>query len=329
MRILLVKLSSLGDVVHTLPVVQDILAARPGAQIDWVVERSFAPLLSPLRARGHLQHVIPCELRRWRKAPLASATRAEWGAFKKQLQAQPYDAVIDLQGLTKSALVARLARLAPGGKRYALANQTEGSAYEAPTRWVADVAIAMAPHIHAMQRGRELCARALGYALPPVPDFGLKVPPAHMERAQDAPETIAFGEWCFAEHSVFYDSLPDWFLLFDVYDRRQGRFWSRVRRDELARNAGLWTAPLVASGVLSLPALKRLPVTSRLGRMPAEGVCLRWDDGDWLVARAKVVRPGWVMGSDEHWSSGALKTNRLRDDQDSSMGSASRSGSRA
>jgi len=148
-------------------------------------------------------------------------------------------------------------------------------------------------------------------------------------RACLAPETIAFGEWCFAEHSVFYDSLPDWFLLFDVYDRRQGRFWSRVRRDELARNAGLWTAPLVASGVLSLPALKRLPVTSRLGRMPAEGVCLRWDDGDWLVARAKVVRPGWVMGSDEHWSSGALKTNRLRDDQDSSMGSASRSGSRA
>ncbi|MDP3248525.1 MAG: lipopolysaccharide heptosyltransferase I [Polaromonas sp.] len=192
MKILLVKLSSLGDVVHTLPVVQDILDARPGAQIDWVVEQAFAPLLSPLLASGHVQHVITCALRRWRKAPLAAATRAEWCAFKKQLQAVPYDAVIDLQGLTKSAVVARLARLAPGGKRYALANQTEGSAYEAPTRWVADVAIAMAPHIHAMQRGRELCARALGYTLPPVPDFGLKVPPALMERAQDAPEIIAF-----------------------------------------------------------------------------------------------------------------------------------------
>ncbi|MDI1339304.1 lipopolysaccharide heptosyltransferase I [Polaromonas sp.] len=192
MKILLVKLSSLGDVVHTLPVVQDILAARPGAQIDWVVEKSFAPLLAPLLASGHVQRVISCELRRWRKAPLAAATRAEWGAFKKQLQAQPYDAVIDLQGLTKSAVVARLARLTPGGKRYALANQTEGSAYEAPTRWVADVAIALPPHIHAMQRGRELCARALGYTLSPVPDFGLKVPPALMEHAQAAPETIAF-----------------------------------------------------------------------------------------------------------------------------------------
>jgi heptosyltransferase-1 len=191
-RILLVKLSSLGDVVHTLPVVQDILAAQPGAQIDWVVEQAFAPLLAPLRASGHVQHVIPCELRRWRKAPLAAATRAGWRAFKQQLQAAPYDAVIDLQGLTKSALVARLARLAPGGKRYALANQTEGSAYEAPTRWVADVAIAMEPHIHAMQRGRELCARALGYAVPPVPDFGLKMPSALIAPAPDAPETIAF-----------------------------------------------------------------------------------------------------------------------------------------
>jgi hypothetical protein len=128
---------------------------------------------------------------------------------------------------------------------------------------------------------------------------------------------------------VSYDSLPDWFLLFDVYDRRQRRFWSRVRRDEWARNAGLWTVPLVASGVLSLPALKRLPVGSRLGRMPAEGVYLRWDDGDWLVARAKFVQPGWVMAGDEHWSSGALKTNRLRDDQSSAMRGASRSGSRA
>lgn len=63
---------------------------------------------------------------------------------------------------------------------------------------------------------------------------------------------IAFGEWCCAEHSVFYDSLPDWFLLFDVYDRRQGRFWSRSRRDEWARGVGLSMVPLVASGTFGL-----------------------------------------------------------------------------
>ena len=171
MKILLVKLSSLGDVVHALPVVQDIRAALPGAQIDWVVEASFASILA---LDTGLRRVIPCEIRRWRKSPLAVATRQEWRAFRAALRLEAYDAVIDLQGLTKSALVARLARLAPGGKRYALANQTDGSGYEAPTRWLADVAIRIAPHVHAVHRSRELAARALGYTVAGRPDFGVQ-----------------------------------------------------------------------------------------------------------------------------------------------------------
>ena len=174
MKILLVKLSSLGDVVHTLPVVQDILAAFPAAQIDWVVERSFAPVLTP--ACG-LHRVIPCELRRWRRSVFSTSTRAEWRAFKADLQRDAYDAVIDLQGLTKSAVVARLARLNSGGKRFAMANRTEGSGYEAPTRWLADVAIAMAPHVHAVARGRALAACALNYVPAEKPDFGLSFKP--------------------------------------------------------------------------------------------------------------------------------------------------------
>ena len=188
MRILLVKLSSLGDVVHTLPVVQDILAALPDAQIDWVVEPSFAPVLSLCPG---VNRVVACELRRWRKTPLSSTTRQEWRAFKAQLRLTAYDAVIDLQGLTKSALVAWLARLAPGGKRYALANQTDGSGYEAPTRWVADVAIRMVPHIDAVQRARRLAAQALGYCLAGPPDYGLKVPLRQKMRALSAIENIA------------------------------------------------------------------------------------------------------------------------------------------
>jgi heptosyltransferase-1 len=188
MKILLVKLSSLGDVVHALPVVQDILAALPDAKIDWVVEKSFAPVLS---ACAGLRRIIPCEIRRWRKSPLSAVTRQEWNAFKAQLRDEAYDAVIDLQGLAKSAVVARLARMAPEGKRYALANQTEGSGYEAPSRWVADVAIRMEPRIHAVQRSRELAARALGYSFDPAPDFGLKVPVAQVKRAQSAIDLIA------------------------------------------------------------------------------------------------------------------------------------------
>lgn len=170
MKILIVKLSSLGDVVHAMPAVQDIRRALPQAEIDWVVERGFAPLVR--RCEG-VSRVIECELRRWRKAPWSGDTRRAFAAFKADLQCDAYDAVLDLQGLSKSALVAWLARLTPTGKRYAMANQTEGSGYEAPTRWVADVAVPLPSHIHALTRSRELSARALAYALPTSTSFGL------------------------------------------------------------------------------------------------------------------------------------------------------------
>lgn len=171
LRVLIVKLSSLGDVVHAMPAVQDLLAAYPQAQVDWVVERGFAPLAQ--RCAG-VQHVIPCDLRRWRKSPFSKATLQAWARFKTELQAQAYDAVIDLQGLSKSALIAWLARTTPQGQRYAMANATDGSSYEAPTRWVADRAITLAPHVHAVERSRLVCATALGYTPHGLPHFGLR-----------------------------------------------------------------------------------------------------------------------------------------------------------
>lgn len=181
MKILIVKLSSLGDVVHAMPAVQDIRLAFPQAQIDWVLERGFAPLAALCAG---VRRVIPCELRRWRKSPLGSATRSGWRVFRDDLRREAYDAIIDLQGLSKSALVSRIARLEPRGRRYALANQTEGSGYEAPTRWVADVAIRIEPHIHAVARSRELCARALGYDIRSATRYGLRtqLPPAPADR---------------------------------------------------------------------------------------------------------------------------------------------------
>ncbi|MDO8250411.1 MAG: lipopolysaccharide heptosyltransferase I, partial [Rhodoferax sp.] len=77
MKILIVKLSSLGDVVHAMPAVQDLRQAFPAAQIDWVVERGFAPLVQ--RCAG-VNRVIACELRRWRKSPLSKQTRLAWRA---------------------------------------------------------------------------------------------------------------------------------------------------------------------------------------------------------------------------------------------------------
>jgi len=184
LRVLIVKLSSLGDVVHAMPVVHDIRAAFPEALIDWVVEPGFAPLV---RRVDGIHDVIECALRRWSKAWWTSGVRAEWRAFKTRLQAHRYDAVLDLQGLTKSALIARVANLTPTGATYGLANRTDGASHEPPARWLVDHAIRIEPHIHALDRSRVLASTALGYALDgSPPQFRLRAiaPPA------DGPPTL-------------------------------------------------------------------------------------------------------------------------------------------
>ena len=112
MKVLFVKLSSLGDVTQTIPVVADLKAAFPDVVIDWVVEEAFAPLVE--RVDG-VRRVIPMAGRRWRKTRWSTQTRFERKAFLASLQSESYDSVIDFQGLIKSALVARQARLTPGG----------------------------------------------------------------------------------------------------------------------------------------------------------------------------------------------------------------------
>lgn len=122
---------------------------------------------------------------------------------------------------------------------------------------------------------------------------------------------LLFGEWCYARHTVAYDDLPDWSLAFDVFDRITQRFWSRARRNALLEPPGLATVPLLAEGTFDEKTLVRLLARSRLGTSLAEGIYLRWDEGDWLAARAKLVRPGWAPAGDEHWSKHPLETNRL------------------
>jgi heptosyltransferase-1 len=163
LNILIVKLSSLGDVVHTLSAVMDIRAEFEDAKIDWVVERSFAPLLKICPA---VNSVIESDIRAWRKSWWKQKTRKEFTDFKKKLQENSYDAIIDLQGLTKSALVSKLAKLKVGGHRYAMGNQTNGASYEFMTRWVADKAIDIHAQVHAVERARIICSKALGYTYP-------------------------------------------------------------------------------------------------------------------------------------------------------------------
>lgn len=163
MKLLIVKLSSLGDVVQTIPVVHDVLQKYPQASIDWVVEEAFAPLLT--RVQG-LRRIIPIAQRRWRKSRGAQATRREQAAFQAALAEDSYDAVIDFQGLIKSAWVARQARLAPGGFSATYANASDACSYEWPVRWLLQRSFPMPRRIHAVARYRLLASLALGYSVP-------------------------------------------------------------------------------------------------------------------------------------------------------------------
>lgn len=127
------------------------------------------------------------------------------------------------------------------------------------------------------------------------------------------PKLIVFGEWCAARHSLDYAALPDWFLLFDVYDRTAGQFWSTTRRNELASRAGLLTVPQVQQGKVTVSDLKKLvsDTTSRYRAGPLEGVVIRRESVDWCEARAKLVRPDFTQTIDTHWRTRALEWNRV------------------
>jgi heptosyltransferase-1 len=164
MRILLVKTSSLGDVIHNLPVASDIRRRLPDAEINWVVEEGFAeiPRLHPAVGR-----IIPVAVRRWRKSVFAAATWREVRQFCRLASADSYDAVIDTQGLLKSALLMRQARGEKSG--YAA-----DSAREPLAARFYDRRFSVPKILHAVERNRRLAAAALGYTLDDLPlDYGI------------------------------------------------------------------------------------------------------------------------------------------------------------
>jgi len=128
-----------------------------------------------------------------------------------------------------------------------------------------------------------------------------------------APDLIVFGEWCAARHSLDYAELPDWFLLFDVYDRSVGRFWSSSRRNALAKAAGLTSVPLVTHGRHSVASLKRLVATrsSRYRQGPLEGFVIRRESALWCELRAKLVRAEFTQAIETHWRKRSIEWNRV------------------
>lgn len=156
MRILLVKTSSLGDIIHTLPAVTDAARALPNIRFDWVVEDAFAEIPSWHPA---VDQVIPVALRRWRHRPFGRETRVEWKAFRTALSAGSYDFVLDAQGLIKSAWLASKANALVHGMDFRSVREPLASFAYARRHFVAKGR-------HAVRRARELFAAAIGYPLP-------------------------------------------------------------------------------------------------------------------------------------------------------------------
>jgi heptosyltransferase-1 len=165
-RVLIVKMSSMGDVIHALPVVNDIVRARPGASVDWIVEEGFSALP---RLHPGVRQVLPVALRRWRRSLLASATWRELRTARRNVRATNYDRVIDIQGLLKSAWVARWARGPTAGF-------DRTSAREPIAARCYDRRFVVARTLHAIERNRRLAAEAIGYELDGPPRFALAVP---------------------------------------------------------------------------------------------------------------------------------------------------------
>jgi heptosyltransferase I len=185
LNILLVRVSSLGDVLHNLPVVADILRHHPDAKIDWVVEEGYVPLV---RLNPNVRRVIPFALRRWRRGLFNPAVRAEVRDFFRTLRQEPYDFVFDTQGLIKTGIIMGAARVKPGGRKVGLANGTEGSGYEPLSRVFHSDSVQVERRAHAVARGREVAAKALGYPIDTPPDFGLPAPSARAERPAWMPQ---------------------------------------------------------------------------------------------------------------------------------------------
>lgn len=128
------------------------------------------------------------------------------------------------------------------------------------------------------------------------------------------PDLILFGEWCAARHSLDYETLPDWFLLFDLYDRKVRKFWSAERRNQLADKLELAVVPLLKRSVLNRSQLIHLleDTKSQCRAGKVEGVVVRRDSLLWNESRAKLVNKEFVQAIDDHWRSRVMEWNLVK-----------------
>lgn len=259
-----------------MPMVADIHRHFPAAQIDWVVEEGYTSLVG---LNPHVRKIIPIVLRRWRKTLFSAATRAEIGAFRRELQAERYDLVFDTQGLLKTSVVMRMARLAPQGRRIGLANATEGSGYEPISRIFHDQSIPVGLRTHAVTRARLVAAAALGYQLEGQPDFALQPPePARWAWMPEQPYVVFFHGTARAAKQW---PQAQWIKLGQALAERGLQIllpWGSAREQEAARQ--------LAAGIPGATVLPALPMMQAVALVQQARLVVGLDTGLTHIAAA-------------------------------------------
>lgn len=184
-RVLLIKTSSLGDVIHCLPAVSDMSRQVPDLTLDWVIEEQLSEIA---RLHPAVDRAIPVRLRSWRRHLLESGTWTEFGAFRRAITHKRYDRIIDAQGLIRSAMLARLAAGPHCG-------YDRASVREPPASLFYDRKFPVGVTIHAAERMRRLVAQAMGYAPPADIDYGLQID-------DERPEWLGAGRYLVGLHAT-------------------------------------------------------------------------------------------------------------------------------
>ncbi|GFI08789.1 MAG: RNA ligase family protein [Lachnospiraceae bacterium] len=122
---------------------------------------------------------------------------------------------------------------------------------------------------------------------------------------------ILFGEWCYVTHSIYYDSLPDWFVGFDVFDKKSYRFLSVKNRNQIMKQIGICFVPALGQGIFKIEQLKGFFGKSQYSSSYCEGIYLRQDEGEFLKYRAKLVREDFQQRIEEHWSKKQIRHNKI------------------
>ena len=278
MRVLIVKMSSLGDVIHTLPALSDAHSILPQVRFDWVVEEAFAEIPAWHPA---VDLVIPVALRRWRKNPLATGVAAQWANFRRALRQSHYDLVIDAQGLLKSAFVARLVSAPSYGlDKHSARESLAARTYSHP--------LAIPRQQHAVERLRQLFAASLNYEVPEeTGDYGLRKALHRSEESQRSGVLLFHGtaraekqwpehKWIELQSLIAEAGHRTWLPWGNVEERaRAERIAATHEQAEVLPSLGLsglatlllesWGAVAVDTGLGHLAAALDVPAVSLYG----------------------------------------------------------------